>query len=130
MHLRHTRVFAEGKWHNLPCNYSESESPEFVTKFGPPNKKEIDMILEYGVFSLEPVDLPPGKKALDTKYVWDIKTDQHGNIERYKTRICIRGFLQEYLEHFSKTYAPTAFKETIRLIFYLIYLGLYTLSFY
>jgi len=117
----HKRVFAEGKWHDLPRNFAESESPLFQSKFGPANKKEIDMILEYGVFSNEPVDLPPGKKALDTKYVWDIKTNQDGAIERYKARLCIRGFLQEYLEHFHKTYAPTAFKETIRLIFYLIY---------
>jgi hypothetical protein len=115
------RVFAEGKWHDLPRNHTESISPKFVDKFGPANQKEIDQILEYDTFSEEPVDLPVGKKALDTKWVWDIKTDEKGNIEKYKARLCIRGFLMKYLEHFNKTYAPTAFKESIRLIMYLIH---------
>ena len=115
------QVYAEGKWHNLPRTYEESANPEFFERYGPANRKEINSILEYGVFSENTVELPPGKIALDTKFHWDIKTNEHDKIEKYKTRIVIRGFLQQYLEHFDKTYAPTAFKESTRLIIYLIY---------
>jgi len=117
----HKRVWAEGKWQTLPRNHSESISPEFIDRFGPANTKEIDMILEYECFTKFTVDLPLGKQALGTKYVFDMKTDELGNIEKYKTRLTIQGFLQKHIDHFNKTYAPTAFKESIRLIMYLIH---------
>lgn len=37
------------------------------------------------------VDLPPNRKALDTKWVFRTKRDSSGKIERYKARLVVRG---------------------------------------
>ncbi|CAA9994718.1 unnamed protein product, partial [Nesidiocoris tenuis] len=39
-------------------------------------------------------DLPPGKKAVACKWVFKIKTNPDGSIERYKARLVAKGFTQ------------------------------------
>ena len=37
------------------------------------------------------VDLPLGKKAISSKWVFKIKLKENGSLERYKARLVIRG---------------------------------------
>nr|GEU40912.1 ribonuclease H-like domain-containing protein [Tanacetum cinerariifolium] len=50
-------------------------------------------------------DLPMGKKAVGSKWLWKIKYKYTGEIERYKARVVAKGFSQregfDYLETFS-----------------------------
>ena len=40
----------------------------------------------------EYVDLPPGKKAIISKWVYKMKLNSEGTLERLKARLVIRGF--------------------------------------
>src|SRR6266498_2122452 len=62
-------------------------------------------------------DLPPGKKPLTLKWVYDYKTDSDGQIiaGKEKARVVARGFRQRP-EDFGETAAPVAKLASIQLI--------------
>jgi hypothetical protein len=53
-------------------------------------------------------------KLLPLKWVFTYRADQHGNLERYKARLCVRGDLQEK-GHFEQTYAATLAAKSFRI---------------
>lgn len=59
-------------------------------------------------------DLPPGCKAISSKWVFKKKLKANGDIEKYKARFVARGFSQEKGFDFTETYSPTAKLTTFR----------------
>jgi hypothetical protein len=116
---RQTRA-VDGEQQELPRNYQDALSPELVAKFGPATEVELADMVKYAVMTAPTTVKPVGVQILDTKWTFDVKTDREGHLIRYKARLVLRGFLMRYLEHYRKTYSPTAFKESVRLILYLI----------
>ena len=53
--------------------------------------EEFASLLENGTWELE--KLPDGFKALPMKWVYNIKRDANGNIERHKARLVAKGYL-------------------------------------
>ena len=48
-------------------------------------KSEMDSLKENGVFEI--VDRPAGKKVIKSKWVFRVKTNELGEIEKYKARV-------------------------------------------
>ena len=61
--------------------------------------------------------LPLDQKALGTKWVLTIKRDAQGNIERFKARLIVQGFGQEFGFDYDETYAPVIRINNVRLLF-------------
>jgi hypothetical protein len=64
----------------------------------------------------EVTTLPPGRKAIQCKWVLRIKRDKDGRISRFKGRLVAKGFTQIFGQDFTFTFAPVARWESIRAV--------------
>lgn len=60
------------------------------------------------------VDLPPGKKAIGSKWVFTIKYNADGAIERYKARLVCCGNHQVEGEDYEETFAMVAKMDMVQ----------------
>ncbi len=58
---------------------------------------------------------PPGKKAIKSRWTFDIKPEANGNPTRYKARFVAKGFSQIPGRDFGETYASVVTHDTLRL---------------
>ncbi|WZY72232.1 hypothetical protein YC2023_004472 [Brassica napus] len=61
-------------------------------------------------------ELPKGKKAVTSRWIFTIKYKADGKVERKKSRLVARGFTQTYGEDYIETFAPVAKLHTIRIV--------------
>ena len=60
------------------------------------------------------VELPRGCKPVGSKWVFKVKTDEDGNVERYKARLVAQGFTQKFRADYDETFCPVVRLESIR----------------
>ena len=77
--------------------------------------KERKKLQKYGVYSIVP-RVPDGHKAVDTKWLYDVKRDKEGNLLRRRARKVGRGFTQEYGKNYEDTHSQMARSETWRIL--------------
>ncbi|KAK8921022.1 hypothetical protein KSP39_PZI020059 [Platanthera zijinensis] len=75
---------------------------------------EIKAIQQNKTWSL--VDKPKNHVIIGLKWVYKLKQDEDGNIQKYKARLVAKGYSQKQGEDYDETYAPVARMTTIRLI--------------
>ena len=62
----------------------------------------------------ELVELPPGRKAITCRWVFKVKHDENGQVERFKGRLVAKGFLQKFGVEFDETFSPVVRFTSIR----------------
>ena len=77
-------------------------------------KEEMKSINGQQTWILKP--LPDGKKSIGSRWLFKIKKNSEGKIERFKARFCAKGFTQVAGIDFDETYAPVAKMNSIRTI--------------
>ncbi|CAI7891813.1 unnamed protein product [Closterium sp. NIES-54] len=78
-------------------------------------ESELKSIEENGTWEL--VELPEGRKAITSKWLFKIKSDADGKIERYKFRLVAKGYQQkekvDYKELFALVVKPTTLRTLV-----------------
>ena len=73
---------------------------------------EMASLRENGVYEL--VDRPKGKNVVKPKWVFKVKTNERGEIEKYKARVVAKGYSQVEGVDYDQTFSPTVRLESIR----------------
>ncbi|CAI7763699.1 unnamed protein product [Closterium sp. NIES-54] len=75
-------------------------------------ESELKSIEENGTWEL--VELPEGRKAITSNWLFKIKSDADGKIERYKSRLVAKGYQQKEKVDYKELFAPVVKLTTLR----------------
>lgn len=94
-----------------PWNYEEAKDEEV---WRDACQDEIASIVKNKTWDL--TDLPKGAKAIGLKWVFKVKRNSDGSINKYKARLVAKGYVQRHGVDYEEVFAPVARIETVRFI--------------
>jgi hypothetical protein len=74
----------------------------------------LQLIEKNHIYDLVP--LPPNKKAIDVRWVFNVKEGLNGELLKYKARLLVRSFMQNDGIDYGEVFALVARMEKIRLV--------------
>jgi hypothetical protein len=87
-----------------PNTLEEALSSEYTEQWQAAMDDEMSSLLANKTWTLEP--LPPGKTAIPVKWVYKIKRNKDGSIDRFKARLVAKGFRQKEFIDYNEVFAP------------------------
>ncbi|GKV19874.1 hypothetical protein SLEP1_g30074 [Rubroshorea leprosula] len=78
-------------------------------------QEELNMFEKNAIWKL--VDRPTNKNVIGVKWVYKVKLNSDGSLNKCKARLVVKGYSQLAGIHFTETFAPVAKFDTIRLLF-------------
>jgi hypothetical protein len=94
-----------------PESYAEAAEN---TKWHAAMEEEMHALAENGTWDL--VDAPAGVKPIGCKWVYKIKYNSNGSINRYKARLVAKGYAQKHDIDYDETFALVAKMTTVRVL--------------
>lgn len=102
----------------IPASYKEARlSPQWI-QWRAAMEEELRSLWSRQTWRLVRRTETNGAKVITCRWVYALKQDEHGCIKRYKARLVIHGFKQEFGVNFTETYAPVVRFESIRAAIY------------
>ncbi|KAI0991449.1 hypothetical protein K3495_g16738 [Podosphaera aphanis] len=77
-------------------------------------RSELEQHQKFGTWEL--CDLPTGRKAIGSRWVFANKFDGKGNPSRFKARLVAQGFSQIPGQDYSETFSPVMRLDTLRIL--------------
>ena len=97
-----------------PGTYKQAVKGEDRERWVIAMDEEIDALKRNDTWDV--VKIPDGRKIVDSKWVYKVKKDADGNIDRYKARVVAKGFSQIPGEDFDEIFAPVVRYDSLRLL--------------
>ena len=99
----------------IPSNYNEAINSQLRERWIASMTKEIQDLIKHDTWELVSVDeVPPNRKIVKSRFVYTVKYNRDGTIERFKSRFVACGYSQvkdiDYSSTFSATLRHTSFR--------------------
>ena len=107
-------IYMEGD----PTSHEEAMRSVHSSKWLEAMKDEMKSMSSNSVWDLE--EIPKGAKTVGCKWVYKIKHDSKGNVERFKARLVAKGFTQREGIDYNETFSPVSCKDSFRIIMALV----------
>jgi hypothetical protein len=101
-----------------PTSYEEAMRSPHSSKWREAMEDEMRSMSANQVWKLE--EIPKGAKTVGCKWVYKIKRDSKGNIDRFKTRLVTKGFTQREGIDYNETFSPVSSMDSFRIIIALV----------
>lgn len=102
----------------MPTTYKQAVARPDGEDWDVASKEEYLAMLDNDVWELVPLSqVPQHSNLIKCRWVYRIKYNSDGSIERYKARICAKGFQQKEGIDFEETFAPVARVTSMRILF-------------
>lgn len=100
----------------IPEYFEQAMTCKDSQQWGESMRDEIKSVMENSTWKLVP---PPqdGTKVIQGRWVYQTKTDLHGNITRYKSRWVVKGFQQEEGTSYTDTFACVVKPMSYKILF-------------
>lgn len=99
--------------YDIPTTYDEAINCKNGDKWKEAIREELQSLEENKTWKL--ID-KRNEKTVTSKWVFCVKRNSDGEIERYKARLCARGFTQTKDIDYKETFSPTTRYDSIRII--------------
>ncbi|CAI7852676.1 unnamed protein product [Closterium sp. NIES-53] len=100
-----------------PATVQQALGGEHKEKWREAMDKELKALEERNTWKMVPIGVARNKTALTGKWVFRVKTQADGTIDKFKARWVVRGFDQEHGRDFTETFAPYLHTRLIRIGF-------------
>ena len=97
-----------------PKSYQDAMSSPNSDRWKTAADVEMNSILKNKTWEL--VDLPPGKTAIGSKWVFKTKMNADGSINKHKARLVAQGFAQQHGIDYEETFAPVVKYVSLRTV--------------
>lgn len=111
---RPNALFMIGECVSNPITVNDALSSRDKDRWFESMQAEYDALMENETWDL--VELPAGRRPIQCKWVFNIKRDKRGNIERFKSRLVAKGCSQRYGVDYTETFSPVVRYSSLRLV--------------
>ncbi len=95
-----------------PKNWQEAMNTPDSNQWKEAAGVEYKSLLKHDTWDL--CALPAGRKTVGCRWVFRVKRDETGQVERYKARLVAQGFSQKYGQDYMEIFAPVVRMDSIR----------------
>ncbi len=95
-----------------PATIQEALSSKYSEQWKAAADSEYQSLMENKTWEL--VELPQNRKAIGCRWVFRVKYDEKGQVERFKGRLVAKGYSQKYGIDYDETFSPVVRFSSIR----------------